>query len=105
MVVVVWVTAFVGVFLSGFYFLAAIRIWQRRSKSWALVAFANALIYSGPTASYVYHALIGDRPLPDELPWGLLLFVLPALLVLRFIVWGIQDEADAREVIDHLEDA
>lgn len=98
----VWVIATAGVLLSAIYITATIRIWQRRSKWWSLLALTNAFVYTYPTATYIWEATHDLLPPPEDPPWGLLLFILPALLVLRLIQWGIQDEADAVAAVEHL---
>lgn len=99
----VWLNAATGVFLSAAYVTGAIRIWQRRGALWATVSAVTAVAFAYPTATYIWQALHGVTPPAGE-PWGLLLFVLPAALMLRMVAWQVRDEAKASHIIEHLGD-
>ena len=99
----VWLNAAVGVFLSAAYITGALRLWQRRGPLWAVVSGLTAVAFAYPTGTYIWQALRGHAP-PTGEPWGLLLFVLPAALMLRMVAWQVRDEATAKHIIDHLGD-
>lgn len=99
---VIILTAAVGIVVSGAYVAAAIRIWQRRGWMWSVLPGITALLYSWPTASYVWRAIRGR--VEDESSYlALLLFLLPALILLQVLKWSWQDDADARTIIREME--
>lgn len=103
-ILAVLVNSATGIFLSGLYFAMATRVWHRRGKVAAMLSLITAILYSIPTASYIWSAFHGTARTTAS--WfGLVLLILPALLVFQVLGWSWRTDADADTIVRDLNNA